>query len=92
MLSDKILEPSLATDFSSLVVYTRNAAACWNYCSPLGSWRRSKPVAAANGHLVASPRAELPPRPMEDLAHTIQRGKMNFWSVPFNPISIPYLQ
>lgn len=33
--------------------------------------------------LCPPPGAELPLRPTEDLARTIQRGKMNFWSVPF---------
>lgn len=55
MLNDKILEPSLATDFSSLI-YARSIAACWSYCSPLGSWRRSKPVAAAHGTSCVLPR------------------------------------
>jgi len=83
MSNNKILEPSLATDFSSLVLYARSRAACWRYCSPLGSWRRSKPVAATRGMSCVLPRGRTASETNGRSCTYISKGKNEFLECAF---------
>lgn len=83
MLSDRIPEPNLAPDFSSLVAYVRNAASKCSSCSPIGGWRRSKPVATARGMYCVLPRGRTAPETNGRSCTYDSKGKNEFLECAF---------
>lgn len=83
ILSDQIPEPNLAPDFSSLIPYVRSAAFKCSPCSPIGSWRRSKPVATARGTYCVLPRGRTAPETNGRSCTYDSKGKNEFLECAF---------
>lgn len=92
MLSMQIPEPNFAHDFSPLVPYVRSTAASSRSCSPLSSWRRSKPLPTAHGPRCVLLQGKTAPETNGRSCTYDSKGKNEFWECAFYLITTPCLQ